>query len=99
MSVRNPSLRRSRRLPIAAFGAAIVRGDGYVVDVADVQSPVSGLIVHRGTVREGEITVGAGAHAEVDTARRRSRGRTPPPASSTPGCARPSATPPRRRAR
>ena len=29
----------------------------------------------------------------------RSRGRTPPPTSSTPGCARPSATPPRRRAR
>ena len=35
-----------------------------------MQSPVAGLIVHRGTVREGEITVGAGAHAEVDTARR-----------------------------
>ena len=36
-----------------------IRGDGYVVDVTDVQSPVAGLIVHRGTVREGEITVGA----------------------------------------
>ncbi len=47
-----------------------IRGDGYLVDVTDVQSPVAGLIVHRGTVREGEITVGAGAHAEVDTARR-----------------------------
>ncbi len=47
-----------------------IRGDGYVVDVADVQSPVAGLVVHRGTVREGEITVGAGAQAEVDTGRR-----------------------------
>jgi alanyl-tRNA synthetase len=47
-----------------------IRGDGYVVDVADVQSPVAGLVVHRGTVRDGEITVGAGAHAEVDTTRR-----------------------------
>ncbi len=47
-----------------------IRGDGYVVDVADVQSPVAGLVVHRGTVREGEIAVGAGAHAEVDTTRR-----------------------------
>jgi len=47
-----------------------IRGDGYLVDVTDVQTPVAGLIVHRGTVREGEITVGAGAHAEVDTARR-----------------------------
>ena len=47
-----------------------IRGDGFVIDVADVQSPVAGLTVHRGTVREGEITVGAGAHAEVDTTRR-----------------------------
>ena len=36
-----------------------IRGDGYVVDVADVQSPVAGLVVHRGTVRDGEITAGA----------------------------------------
>ena len=35
-----------------------IRGDGFVVDVADVQSPVAGLVVHRGTVREGEVTVG-----------------------------------------
>ncbi len=47
-----------------------IRGDGFVVDVTDVQSPVAGLVVHRGTVREGEIAVGAGAHAEVDTTRR-----------------------------
>ncbi len=47
-----------------------IRGDGYVVDVTDVQSPVTGLVVHRGTVREGEITTGAAAHAQVDTSRR-----------------------------
>ena len=47
-----------------------IRGDGFLVDVTDVQSPVTGLSVHRGTVREGEITVGVPAHAEVDTGRR-----------------------------
>ncbi len=47
-----------------------IRGDGFVVDVADVQSPVAGLVVHRGTVREGEVTVGVSAQAEVDTGRR-----------------------------
>jgi alanyl-tRNA synthetase len=47
-----------------------IRGDGYVVDVTDVQSPVTGLVVHRGTVREGEITTGAAAHAQVDIGRR-----------------------------
>jgi len=45
-------------------------GGGYVVDVTDVQSPVGGLVVHRGTVREGEITTGAAAYAQVDTGRR-----------------------------
>jgi alanyl-tRNA synthetase len=45
-------------------------GGGYVVDVTDVQSPVGGLVVHRGTVREGEITTGAAAYAQVDTSRR-----------------------------
>jgi alanyl-tRNA synthetase len=47
-----------------------IRGDGFTVDVADVQSPVTGLSVHRGTVSDGEVTVGAPAHAEVDTPRR-----------------------------
>jgi alanyl-tRNA synthetase len=45
-------------------------GGGFVVDVTDVQSPVTGLVVHRGTVREGEITAGAAAQAQVDIARR-----------------------------
>jgi alanyl-tRNA synthetase len=43
---------------------------GFAVEVTDVQSPVTGLSVHRGVVRDGEVTVGAAAHAEVDTSRR-----------------------------
>ncbi|MDQ4023949.1 MAG: alanine--tRNA ligase, partial [Actinomycetota bacterium] len=47
-----------------------IRGDGFTVDVADVQSPVAGLIVHRGTVTSGEARVDATVQAEVDTGRR-----------------------------
>jgi alanyl-tRNA synthetase len=47
-----------------------IRGDGFTVDVADVQSPVAGLIVHRGTVTAGEARVDATVQAEVDTGRR-----------------------------
>jgi alanyl-tRNA synthetase len=46
--------------------------DGAVAEVLDVQSPVSGLIVHRARVVDGEVIVGAPAHAEVDVERRRS---------------------------
>jgi len=45
-------------------------GDGFAVRVDDVQSPVTGLVVHRGTVTEGEATVDAVVSAEVDTGRR-----------------------------
>jgi alanyl-tRNA synthetase len=47
-----------------------IRGDGFTVDVDDVQSPVAGLIVHRGTVAAGEAQVDATVQAEVDTTRR-----------------------------
>jgi alanyl-tRNA synthetase len=47
-----------------------IRGDGFTVDVADVQAPVAGLIVHRGTVTAGEARVDASVQAEVDTGRR-----------------------------
>jgi alanyl-tRNA synthetase len=43
---------------------------GAVVDVRDVQSPVPGVIVHKGAVLVGEVTVGASAWAEIDDARR-----------------------------
>ncbi|MGH3936664.1 MAG: alanine--tRNA ligase [Pseudonocardiaceae bacterium] len=45
-------------------------GDGFAVEVADVQSPVDGLSVHRGTVISGEIRLDAPVFAEVDVTRR-----------------------------
>jgi alanyl-tRNA synthetase len=45
-------------------------GDGALIRVRDVQTPIPGLIVHRGTVVEGELRVGTDAHSEVDVARR-----------------------------
>ncbi|BEP16074.1 alanine--tRNA ligase [Acidothermaceae bacterium B102] len=45
---------------------------GALVEVVDVQKPVPGLIVHRGVVREGEVTLGDQGLAEVDVARRMS---------------------------
>jgi alanyl-tRNA synthetase len=44
---------------------------GAVVEVRDVQSPITGLIVHRATVTSGEVTTGESAHALVDVERRR----------------------------
>jgi alanyl-tRNA synthetase len=44
---------------------------GAVIQVHDVQKPVPGVIVHKGVVQVGEVTVGAGAHAEIDVRRRR----------------------------
>jgi len=43
---------------------------GAVVDVVDVQSPVAGLVVHRGRVSSGEVVVGDAVRAEVDVDRR-----------------------------
>ena len=47
-----------------------ITGDGFTITVDDVQSPVSGLVVHRGTVTDGEAVVDAPVHAAVDTGRR-----------------------------
>src|SRR5450755_3740841 len=44
---------------------------GGEVEVRDVQTPVPGLIVHRGVVTSGEVVVGAAAEADIDTERRR----------------------------
>ncbi len=46
------------------------------IAVADVQMPLPGLIVHRGTVRSGEVTTGAQAYAEIDVERRRATSRS-----------------------
>jgi alanyl-tRNA synthetase len=43
---------------------------GAVVEVHDVQSPLTGLTVHRATVRQGQILVGDDVVASVDVARR-----------------------------
>ena len=51
-------------------------GEGAVVEVLDVQTPVPGLIVHRGRVTSGEIVVGAPVHAEIDVERRRAISRS-----------------------
>ena len=47
-------------------------GNGARVQVLDVQSPVTGLVVHQARVLSGEVSVGQPAHALVDIERRRS---------------------------
>jgi alanyl-tRNA synthetase len=56
--------------------SGVITTDGSIVDVFDVQTPLTGLIVHRGKVRSGEIIVGAAAHAEIDIERRRALSRS-----------------------
>ncbi|POM23240.1 Alanine--tRNA ligase [Actinomadura rubteroloni] len=55
---------------------AITFGSGARVEVRDVQTPLAGLIVHRGTVVSGEARVGDTAFAEVDVERRRAISRS-----------------------
>ena len=47
-----------------------ISGPNGVVAVEDTQSPAAGLIVQRGTVSQGEISVGDAITAEVELARR-----------------------------
>ncbi|HET7326914.1 MAG TPA: alanine--tRNA ligase [Nocardioidaceae bacterium] len=54
----------------------ITLGGGARVEVLDVQSPITGLIVHRVRVVSGEVTLGDGAEALVDVERRRSISRS-----------------------
>ncbi|MFF9851915.1 alanine--tRNA ligase [Streptomyces litmocidini] len=44
---------------------------GAVIEVRDVQQPVPGVSVHKGSVQVGEVTVGATAYAAIDVKRRR----------------------------
>ena len=44
--------------------------DGGVIEVHDVQAPIRGLSVHRGTLTEGKAILGEKAYAEIDTERR-----------------------------
>ena len=48
----------------------LISGPNGVVAVEDTQSPVAGLIVQRGTVQQGEISVGDTVTATVESARR-----------------------------
>lgn len=54
----------------------VIRTDGAEVEIVDVQSPVAGVVVHRGKVRTGEILVGDQAQAEIDVERRRAISRS-----------------------
>jgi alanyl-tRNA synthetase len=53
-----------------ADGGRITLSNGAIVEIDDVQSPVSGLSVHRGRVIKGSVEVGADALAEIDIERR-----------------------------
>jgi len=54
-----------------ADAGLITLGNGAVIEVRDVQSPIKGLVVHRATVVSGEVSTGESAHAAVDLDRRR----------------------------
>jgi alanyl-tRNA synthetase len=56
--------------------SGILRGDGFAVQVRDVQSPVAGLSAHRGVVTEGEARLDATVHAEVEVGRRQAISRS-----------------------
>jgi alanyl-tRNA synthetase len=66
------------RTPFYAEGGGQLPDQGSIstdggarVEVVDVQSPIKGLVVHRGKVAEGEVRTGATAFAEIDVERRR----------------------------
>jgi len=56
--------------------AGRIQLDGAVIEVDDVQTPVTGLVVHRARVLSGEVTVGASAQALVDVERRKAISRS-----------------------
>ncbi len=51
-------------------GGIIRLANGAVVEIDDVQAPVPGLYIHRGTVISGVVKVNDGALAAIDKARR-----------------------------
>ncbi|MDF1605602.1 alanine--tRNA ligase [Nocardioides sp. YIM 152315] len=71
------------RTPFYAEGGGQLADQGVIelangarLEVHDVQSPVTGLIVHKARVLDGEVSAGLGAHALVDLERRRSISRS-----------------------
>jgi alanyl-tRNA synthetase len=71
------------RTPFYAEGGGQLADQGLIeldtgarLEVYDVQSPITGLIVHKARVLSGEVTVGHRAQALVDVERRRSISRS-----------------------
>ncbi|WP_062357385.1 alanine--tRNA ligase [Herbidospora yilanensis] len=54
----------------------VIRAENGEIEVVDVQSPIAGLVVHRGKITSGEVKVGDAAHAAIDVDRRRSISRS-----------------------
>ena len=74
--------------------------NGARLEVRDVQSPITGLIVHQATVLSGEVTLGVGRRPwSTSSGAAPSRAHTPPPTWCTRRSARRSATPRPRRGR
>jgi alanyl-tRNA synthetase len=46
--------------------SGLIHGDGFSLEVLDVQKPVKGLVSHKALVRSGEISVGSKAVTAVD---------------------------------
>ncbi|HET7430043.1 MAG TPA: alanine--tRNA ligase [Nocardioides sp.] len=71
------------RTPFYAEGGGQLADQGVIelangarVEIRDVQSPISGLVVHSGRVLSGEVTPGLEAHSEVDVERRKAISRS-----------------------
>jgi alanyl-tRNA synthetase len=47
--------------------AGIILGDGFELEVLDVQKPIKGLVSHKVLVRKGELFVGQSASTHVDS--------------------------------
>ncbi|WP_136610569.1 alanine--tRNA ligase [Sinomonas albida] len=53
-----------------AADTGLMTGDGFVIEVLDVQRPLKGLSVHKAIVREGELAENAFVRTAVDRERR-----------------------------
>ena len=49
----------------------LITGEGFTVEVTNTQRLPNDLFVHQGTVKEGDVAVGAAVHLEVDSDRRK----------------------------
>jgi alanyl-tRNA synthetase len=49
----------------------VINGEGFTVEITNTLRLPNDVFVHQGLVKDGEVTVGALAHLEVDAARRR----------------------------